>query len=158
MSFKDFDDMICVTLVHCWCVLHTPDLTPSDMTGYSLGFTAGACPQQVKFTLPGYIFTHLGFPDCPCCLECNIFSRLCHDYGLMIFDYRMTDGYFLSYTELTLYFRNCLHLSLTMHWNCFTLLIPFLLGHWRRITWTWTNVLSSFKAHRLVSYMQSRIK
>ena len=25
--------------------------------------TAGACPQQVKFTLPGYLFTHLGFPS-----------------------------------------------------------------------------------------------
>ena len=35
-------------------------------------------PQQVKFTLPGHLYTHLGFPECPCCLEC-------HDYGLMIF-------------------------------------------------------------------------
>ena len=33
------------------------------MTGYTLDSTAGARPQQVKFTLPGHLFTHLGFPS-----------------------------------------------------------------------------------------------
>ena len=45
-----------------------------------------AWPQQVKFTLPGHPFTYFGFPECPCCLENNIYSRLYHDYGLMRFD------------------------------------------------------------------------
>ena len=48
--------------------------------------TAGAWPMPVKFTLPGHLFSHLGFPECPCCHECNIYSRLCRDYGQMIFD------------------------------------------------------------------------
>ena len=30
------------------------------MTGYALDSTAGARPQQVKFTLPGHLFTHFG--------------------------------------------------------------------------------------------------
>ena len=50
------------------------------------GSTADVLPQQVKFTFPGNLFTHFGFPEWPCCLQCNIYSRLCHDYGLMIFD------------------------------------------------------------------------
>ena len=73
-------------LVLCWCVLHTPDLTPLDMTSYTLDSTAGSWSQHVNFTLPEHLFTHLGFPECPCCLECNIYSRIYHDYGLMIFD------------------------------------------------------------------------
>ena len=55
------------------------------MTDNTLDSTAGACPQQVKFTLTGQLSTHFGFPECPCRLECNIYSRLCRDYGLMIF-------------------------------------------------------------------------
>ena len=47
----------------------------------------GAWPQQVTFTLPGHLFTYLAIPECPCCLEYKIYSRICHDYGLMIFDY-----------------------------------------------------------------------
>ena len=39
----------------------------------------------------------VGFPECSCCLEYNMYSRICHDYGLMIFYSRMTDGYFLPY-------------------------------------------------------------
>ena len=69
-----------------WYVLHMPDLTSPNMAGCTLDSTAGAWPKQVKFTLPGHIFTHLGYPECSCCLECNIHSRLCRDYGLMIFD------------------------------------------------------------------------
>ena len=50
-------------LVLCWCVLHTPDFTPLDMTGYTLDSTAGAWPEQQKFTLPRHtLFSHLGFP------------------------------------------------------------------------------------------------
>ena len=46
-----------------------------------------------------YFNTHTWvFTDCPSCLECNIYSLLCHFYGLMIFDYRMTDFYLLPYT------------------------------------------------------------
>ena len=45
------------------------------------------------------VFKHLGFTECSCCLEFSIYSRICHDYGLMIFDWRMTDGYFLPYTS-----------------------------------------------------------
>ena len=62
------------------------NLTPPDMTGHTINSTAGAWPHQVKFTPPGHLFTHLGFPECPCCLECDIYFRLYHDYGLMIFD------------------------------------------------------------------------
>ena len=64
----------------------TPDLTSPDMTGYTLDSTAGAWPQHVTFTLPRYLFTNLGFPECLYCIEYNIYPRLCHDYGLMIFD------------------------------------------------------------------------
>ena len=44
-------------------MLHTPDLTLLDMTYYTLDFTAGAWPQQEKFTLPRHLFSHLGFPS-----------------------------------------------------------------------------------------------
>ena len=63
-------------------VLHTPDLTSLGMNGYTLDSTAGVWSQLVKFTLPGQLFTHLEFHECPCCLGCNIYSRLCYDYGL----------------------------------------------------------------------------
>ena len=75
-------------LVICWCVLHTPDLISSDMTGYTLDSTASSWPHQVRFTLPGHLFIHLSFP---CCLECNIYPRVCYDYGLMVF-LKLTDG------------------------------------------------------------------
>ena len=54
-----------------------------DPTGYEQLYSF--IPQQVKFTLPGHIFTHLGFPECPYCLECNSYSRLCYDCVLMIY-------------------------------------------------------------------------
>ena len=66
-------------LVLCCCVLHTPDLTPPDMTDYTLDSTTGAWPHQEKAH-----FLTLGFPECSCCLECNIYSRPCHDNGLML--------------------------------------------------------------------------
>ena len=53
-----------------------------DTFGYTLDSTAGAWPQYVAFTLPGYLFTHLGFPECPFRLECNIYSVL-YVNGLM---------------------------------------------------------------------------
>ena len=46
-----------------WWVLHTPDLTSPDMTGYALDSLAGAWPQQVKLTLPYHLFTRLFFPE-----------------------------------------------------------------------------------------------
>ena len=67
-------------------LLHPLNLISPDVTGYALDSRTGAWPQQVKFTLPGNLFTYLGFPECPCCLKCNSYSRLCHDYGLMLFD------------------------------------------------------------------------
>ena len=73
-------------LVLCWCVLHTPDLNPPDMNDYTLDSTVGGWQQQEKFTLHRHLFSHLGFSEYSCCLESNIYSRLCHDYGLMIFD------------------------------------------------------------------------
>ena len=33
------------------------------MAGYTLDTTAGARPHQVKFTLLGHLFAHLGFPS-----------------------------------------------------------------------------------------------
>ena len=57
-----------------------------DMLGYTLHPKAGALSQQVKFTLPGHLFTRLGFPECPCCIECAIYSQLCYVYGLMVLD------------------------------------------------------------------------
>ena len=44
-------------------VLHAPYLTSTDLTGYAFDSTEGARPQQVKFTLPGHLSTHLGFPS-----------------------------------------------------------------------------------------------
>ena len=35
---------------------------------------AVAWPHQVKFTLPGHLFRHLGFPEFPCRLECDNYS------------------------------------------------------------------------------------
>ena len=55
--------VIVCDLVIWWCVLHTPDLTPPDMTGCTLDSTAGAWPYKVKFTLPRNLLTHLGFPS-----------------------------------------------------------------------------------------------
>ena len=76
--------------MHCAAVspssLHTPDLTSTDMTGYALDSTAGVWPQQMKFTLPGHLLTHLGFPSVRVVLSITFYSRICHDYGLMIFD------------------------------------------------------------------------
>ena len=46
-------------------MLHTTDLTTPEITGYTLDSTADLWPQKVKFTLPGLIFTYLGFPECP---------------------------------------------------------------------------------------------
>ena len=40
-----------------------PSLSSPDVTGYALDSTAGAWPQQMKFTLPRHIFTQLGFPS-----------------------------------------------------------------------------------------------
>ena len=43
------------------------------------------CLRVIKrFTLLGHLFTYMDFLECPCCLGCNIYSRLCHDYGLFI--------------------------------------------------------------------------
>ena len=67
------------------CVTYTGfDLTGYD--GYTLDSTAVAWPQQVTFPLLEHLFTHLGLLECSCCLECNIYSRICNNYGLMIFD------------------------------------------------------------------------
>ena len=44
--------------------------------------------------LPPFLFTHLGLPEFPCCLECDIYSRFCYVCGLvMICNIRMTGGY-----------------------------------------------------------------
>ena len=40
-------------LVLCWCVLHTPDLTPPDITGYTLESTAGAWHIRWRLLFPG---------------------------------------------------------------------------------------------------------
>ena len=78
--------------------LHTPDWIPPGINGYTFDSTADEWPQQTKFTLPGHLFTHLDFPERPCCLECNICSRICHDYGQIVFDQRMTDRFFFPYS------------------------------------------------------------
>ena len=44
-------------------MLHAPYLTLLDVTGYTFDNTAGAWPQQEKFTLPRHLFSHLGFPS-----------------------------------------------------------------------------------------------
>ena len=52
----------CYDLVLCWCVLHTPDLTPPNMTCYTLDSTAGVGPLQVNLFFPGtYLHTWI-FP------------------------------------------------------------------------------------------------
>ena len=47
----------------------------------------------------------LGFPECSCCLEYNIYSRLCRDYGLMINGWRTVISFLiLSYSILFVQF------------------------------------------------------
>ena len=74
------------------CVAYTEfDLAGYDcMVIYTLDSTVGALPRQVKFTLPGHLFTHLGFPKCSCCLERDIYPRFCYVYGLLN-GFRFTD-------------------------------------------------------------------
>ena len=48
--------------------------------GTTLDNTTGACTQLVKFTLSGHLFTNLGVPECPCCLELNIYFVMYMDY------------------------------------------------------------------------------
>ena len=90
-----FSQFLC-DLVLCWCVLRTPDLTSPDMTGYTLNSTAGAWPHQVKFTLLGHLFTHLGFPIVRVVLSIIFVPGFI--MIIMILYERMTDGYFLPYT------------------------------------------------------------
>ena len=100
MTYGCFFPCTVIDLVLCWCVLHAPYLSSPDVTGYAIDSKTGAWPQQDEFSLPRHLFSHLGFLECSCCIECYIYPRLCHDCGLMIFDWRMTDGYFLPYTSL----------------------------------------------------------
>ena len=60
------------------------------MTDYTLDSTAGAWSQQEIF--PRHLFSHLGFPECSCCLECKMYARLCHDYGLMVISFLILLG------------------------------------------------------------------
>ena len=53
------------------CVTY-PGLGPTGYDYYTLDSTTSAWPQQEKFTLPRNLFSHLGFPECSCCLECSI--------------------------------------------------------------------------------------
>ena len=80
-------------LVLCWYVLH--------YTGYDWLYTwymVGAWPKREKFTIHGHLFTNLRFPKCPCCLECDIYSRLCYVYGLMFNEWRSVISFLiLSY-------------------------------------------------------------
>ena len=60
---------------------------------------------QAEFTHPGHRFTYVGFPECPCCLECDIYSRLCYVDGLMILDYnhkKVWSSYLIVRTRLPL--------------------------------------------------------
>ena len=77
--------------VLCWCALHLPDLTS---------------PDNNRFTLPEHLFTHLGFPECPCLLEFDIYSRFCYINGLIILDYRMTNSYEVLYNVCENLFLN----------------------------------------------------
>ena len=75
-----------IPMINIVCVLHTTDLTSTDMTGYYFDSTAGAWPPHVKFTLPGHLLTHLGFPSAHVGLSVFIYSLLCYVYGLMTLD------------------------------------------------------------------------
>ena len=54
--------------------------------GNTLDSMAGTWSQQMKFNLPGHLFTHLGCSERPYCLQSDIYSRLCWVNGLMILD------------------------------------------------------------------------
>ena len=69
----------------CLCVLHIPDLTTLDITGYILDYTADVRPYQT-FSLWWHLFSHSDFPEY-LVISCLIDFR-------MISDYRMADGYF----------------------------------------------------------------
>ena len=76
----------------------TPDLTSPGMTGYTLDLTASSLSQQVKFTLPGQLLTHLCFPDCPCWVWHLFPALLC----LWTNDFKLTkDGRILPSFYLT---------------------------------------------------------
>ena len=89
----------------------SPDFTSLDMTGYTLDSLRGSRPYHVKITLPGYIFIHLGFPECLCCIECNIYSRLCVVYGLMVLD-----DYFLPDTS-AINLQRCIEMNIHFNYN-----------------------------------------
>ena len=42
-----------------------------------------------EFYSSRHLFTHLGFPECPCCLEYDMYSRLC--CVLWTYGFRLTD-------------------------------------------------------------------
>ena len=105
ITILPFRNFVC-DLVLYWCVLHTPDLTSPDMTGYTLDSMADVWPHHLSCSpICGRLFTHLGFPKWPCCLECNIYSRIRHVNGLMIFDKWMTDGRLFPSSYFIYYYR-----------------------------------------------------
>ena len=78
------------------CYIHLTSLYMTTCS-YTLDSTVGALPKQMEITLPGYLFTHLGFPECSCCLESEIHSR-----PLWTNSFRLTDDglfHFLPYNN-----------------------------------------------------------
>ena len=68
------------------------------MISYTLDYTTGAWSQDVRFTRLRHLFTHIGFPECPCCLEFDINYQLVICLWTNYFRLTMTDGNFLPYT------------------------------------------------------------
>ena len=76
------------------------------MTGYTLDSTEGRWPQQVKFTLPGHIFKHFGFPSVRVVLSVTFIPGFVM-YIDYIKDSRLTDeGRLLPSLYTSLYSKN----------------------------------------------------
>ena len=56
----------------CICI---PYLFSLNMNDYTLDYTADAWQQRQRFTLPGHLFSHLGFPSVRVVLSVNISPR-----------------------------------------------------------------------------------
>ena len=80
------------------------------MNGCIQDYMTGAWPHKEKFTLPGHLFSHLSFPECPCCLECDLYSRFCYvEWTNAI---RFSDGERLFpsvYLNIQMYVHTCIY-------------------------------------------------
>ena len=88
--------------------------------GYTLDSMAGARPQQVNFTLPWHIFTHLGFPSVHVVLGITFIIGvvMIMDYWYFIIGWRMVISFLILLTFL-------LDLKKKIAFKCKDVFIPY---------------------------------